>query len=390
MSDQIIRKEDCNVKWDVSLDFVFSSLLEQYNKGEVVIFNDWQEDFLNENIEILLQAIKGQGFSIDERQVATNFKELISRIIPKNNMTGGAGELVVRNNNANNNVTLMNDFKSIVYLMTGILLIILAFIRIDLALKDTLGTNVNDTIVLMFTSIQTAFSKITFEQYHIIKYMHTLFFQFCQDYSTNQGEFIYKNMVYIGFNKVLPKFYNEIINKCGFPNLEGADIRTWNGFLKYANYGASVAVNSATLNSCVSLQATYLAEYEAKALPVTIMANISTIGGLLSTGSLLIANNLPYVYTRIKQLTTNITIENEISNDENQINTNEFILDADQQDLNEISKDLSQLTLNGGRKKKKTKKMKKKTKKTKKMKKMKKSKRQRKTKMSRKNKKTIK
>ena len=359
---QEISTSECKTQWNSAFNTVFSSLLEQYNKDEVAQLEDWQLDFIDENVDILLQAMKAQDLNVDNKLILDRFKDLISRIWPSYGMFGGAGELVL----PNKNVQIKNDFKSIVYLMLGILFMILAFIRIDQALKNAVGTDLPQTLEILFTSMKTALAKTSFEQNNVLDYVYYLFFNICKDYVVNQGEAISNNMISIGLHKVLPEFYDVISAKCGFPNLKGVDVRTWSGFLTYANFGASTITNTVTLNSCIVFQSSYWAEYKAKSLPVTIMTDVATIGGLLTTGSLLIVNNLPYIYTRIKELTTNITIkdDNMISRDLSQINN-------DQLQLDDLTSNMSQMKLEGGiRRRRKTMKRKK----TKKLKSSKKSK----------------
>jgi hypothetical protein len=181
--------------------------------------------------------------------------------------------------------------------------------------------------------------------------MCCLFFNICQDYLKNQGEAVSNNMISIGLYKVLPEYYEIISSKCGFPNLKGADITTWSGFLKYANFGASTITNAATLNSCIVFQSSYWAEYKAKALPVTIMTEVATVGGLLASGSILIANNLPYLYSRLRELSTNKEIKNK-----DIVNKDISLLTDDDLMMNDVSNSMSLMKIGGKRKSRKVKK----------------------------------
>lgn len=347
MSNEISNIQ-CKNEWGNALKYVFSSLASQYYKNEVTVLDDWQEEILDENVNVLNQAlnvtVKETGLPINQEEMIFRFKDLIKRLWTSPALIGGAGELVLENKN----IQYKNDFKSFLSLILGLLLIILAFIRIDIALKNTIGTDSSQTLQLILTSIQTAFAKTTFEQNTILDYMYYLFFNICQDYLVNQGEAVSSNMMSIGLYKVLPEYYDIILNNCGFPNLKGADITTWSGFLKYANFGASTITNAATLNSCIVFQSSYWAEYKAKALPVTIMTEVSTVGALLATGSYLIANNLPYLYTRLRQLTTNIVIKNDEA-----INKDISLLTDDELMVNNATNSMSLMKIGGKRKSKK-------------------------------------
>jgi hypothetical protein len=323
MSEEInnIMMNMCLTPNDANEIFIY--LMQQYNRNEIAEINVEELEVLNNIANELEKLFLEQNVIFNKE----NFILLMKRLYPNDIMLGGDGDEIIDYTNVSGNKKIFNknDFFGILYFLSGFVLVLLSFIRINEALKNVTGTNSAQIAQNMMDSIQTSTTGLSLHQLGILKYMYQMFVNICNNFYVNQKEAASQQMMTILWTSVIPEYYETILKTCGFPDMKDATLTNFNGVLKILDYGASVLTNAATLNTCVTQQAIYWSEYKAKALPLTIFINISTITALFSTGSSLIIYYGSYLSNRIKTIindinnstitpTTYPTIENNFTN----------------------------------------------------------------------------
>lgn len=285
---------------------IFIYLTQQYNRNEIAEIDVEELEVLNKIANQLEKLFLEQNVAFDKE----NFILLMKRLYPSDIMLGGDGDEIIDYTNVSGKKKIFNknDFFGILYFLSGFVLVLLSFIRINEGLKNVTGTNSAQIAQNMWDSIQTSTTGLSVHQLGILKYMYQMFVNICNNFYVNQKEAASQQMMTILWTSVIPEYYETILKTCGFPDMKDATLTNFNGVLKILDYGASVLTNAATLNTCVTQQAIYWSEYKAKALPLTIFINISTITALFSTGSSLIIYYGSYLRNRIK------TIINDINN----------------------------------------------------------------------------
>lgn len=283
---------------------IFIYLIQQYNRNEIAEMDVEELEVLNKIANQLEKLFLEQNVVFNKE----NFILLMKRLYPSDIMLGGDEIIDYTNVSVKKKIFNKNDFFGILYFLSGFVLVLLSFIRINEALKNVTGTNSAQIAQNMMDSIQTSTTGLSLHQLGILKYMYQMFVNICNNFYVNQKEAASQQMMTILWTSVIPEYYETILKTCGFPDMKDATLTNFNGVLKILDYGASVLTNAATLNTCVTQQAIYWSEYKAKALPLTIFINISTITALFSTGSSLIIYYGSYLRNRIN------TIINDINN----------------------------------------------------------------------------
>ena len=286
---------------------IFTYLSEQYNRNEIAELGVEELEVLNQLSDELEKLFLEQNVIFNKEK----FILLIKRLYPNDIMLGGDGDEIIDYTNVSRKrqVFNKNDFFGILYFLSGFVLILLSFIRINEGLKNITGTNSVQIAQNMWDSIQTSTNGLSLHQLGILKYIYQMFMNTCNNFYVNQKDAASQQMMTILWTSVIPEYYETILKTCGFPDMKDASITNFNGVLKILDYGASLVTNAATLNTCVATQAMYWSEYKAKALPMTIFSNVTTISALFGTGSSLIIYYGSYLRNRIR------TIVNEINND---------------------------------------------------------------------------
>ena len=283
---------------------IFIYLIQQYNRNEIAEMDVEELEVLNKIANQLEKLFLEQNVVFNKE----NFILLMKRLYPSDIMLGGDEIIDYTNVSVKKKIFNKNDFFGILYFLSGFVLVLLSFIRINEALKNVTGTNSAQIAQNMMDSIQTSTTGLSIHQLGILKYMYQMFVNICNNFYINQKEAASQQMMTILWTSVIPEYYETILKTCGFPDMKDATLTNFNGVLKILDYGASVLTNAATLNTCVTQQAIYWSEYKAKALPLTIFINISTITALFSTGSSLIIYYGSYLRNRLN------TIINDINN----------------------------------------------------------------------------
>jgi len=288
-------------------------LLQQYNRNEIAEIGVEELEVLDKIANELEKLFLEQNVIFNKE----NFILMMKRLYPSDIMLGGDGDEIIdyTNVSARKKIFNKNDFFGILYFLSGFVLILLSFIRINEGLKTVTGTTSAQIAQNMWDSIQTSTTGLSVYQIGILKYMYQMFLNICNNFYVNQKEAASQQMMTILWTSVIPEYYETILKTCGFPDMKDATLTNFNGVLKILDYGASVLTNVATLNTCVAQQAIYWSEYKAKALPLTIFINISTISALFGTGSSLIIYYGSYLRNRIS------SIINEINNGTTSPNT---------------------------------------------------------------------
>ena len=330
---------------------IFTYLLQQYIRNEIAEIDIEEVEILNKISNELEKLFLEQNVFFNK----ANFILLIKRLYPNDIMMGGDGDEIVDYTNVprRKRVFNKNDFFGILYFLSGFVLILLSFIRINEGLKNITGTNSSQIAQNLWDSIKTSTDGLSAQQLGILKYMYQMFINVCNNFYVNQKEAASQQMMTILWTSVIPEYYETILKTCGFPDMREATLTNFNGVLKILDYGASVVTNAATLNTCVATQAMYWSEYKAKALPMTIFSNITTITALFGTGTSLIIYYGSYLRNRIS------AIINEIKNDSLNTATATTSYPTIENDFTNINTNTFEDAQNGGRKhKRKTKKMK--------------------------------